>query len=338
MRLARIAPCLLWPVLCLSAPTARSAPEAAPYVDPTLGEVVARCGPGAGKKPVSAPTAERVQEVWVFKQWHLAPQVDTRDLARARALPQAANQASIYRQLDAWIRAKSLTTVLAEGCAGELTRKSDLRFNGWGIDELAKASADPGYAADVVTHVPLKLEAKHGKALRTACADDLALMKENAMALSDARGIVGFMSRIEQHRNDPARVKTYLEGVTRLYHLPAGSSPDAALARLGMELRNAIGRARAAIDRRNEIAVDAALADPASRVALVFGGLHAEGIQALLEKKGVRCAIVEPVGYPSGASGNNEAALLARLEDLVRPASHPSSRASPVTVPSAVGK
>jgi hypothetical protein len=44
-------------------------------------------------------------------------------------------------------------------------------------------------------------------------------------------------------------------------------------------------------------------------VAVVYGGMHADGVKTLLEKRGIECLIIEPTDYQ-----NNEADLLKQLE------------------------
>jgi hypothetical protein len=272
-------------------------------VDPKWAQVVGHC---------KTPARASKKEVWVFKQWHLAPSVDTHDRARAAKLPQAVNQTALYRQLEAWITAKKIDALVAEGCSGELTRASALKINGWSMPELEAASRQPKYDKEVVGSVALKLEAKHGDALRTLCGDDEASMKESLLAFSDARGILGYMTRLEENRDNPAKARNYLDGAIGLLKLPRDSTIDQVMPRLGSELKKAIERVHASLEKRNEKAVEAALSAPGNRVALVFGGLHAAGIQKALEKKGVACTVVQPSGYQ-----DDEAKLLQRLDSLL---------------------
>jgi hypothetical protein len=270
----------------------------APDLDSQFGKVSARCAASDGKP-----------RVWIFKQWHANAALDTHDRAKGKDLPQAANQAAIFRQLDRWVSAGKIGTVVAEGCAGELTRESQTRFNGWNAHELESESGKSGYADEIVSSVPLKLEARYGGRVRTLCGDTDALIRENLLAFSDARGIVGFLTRLEQHKNDPVRAKTYLDGVIELYKLPADTSLQQSVVRLNTELRKAVARIHAAIDKRNESAMRAILDSGAQQIAVVYGGMHAAGLKALLEKRGAACEVVEPAGYQ-----NDEGALLEQLD------------------------
>ena len=150
---------------------------APPSMDSRFGREVARC------QPAGAPGAlSSAKHIWILKQWHVAPGVDTRDRIKAKELPQAANQTAIYQQLDQWVKAHLLDTVIAEGCSGELTINSNIRFNGWSVQDLASVAHAPGFDQDVISHVPMKLEAKYGDQVRTICGDDEDLLQKKLAA------------------------------------------------------------------------------------------------------------------------------------------------------------
>lgn len=288
---------LIW-LLFAASPSYASQPS----LQAALGQAVAQC------KAVPAGA----QHVWIFKQWHADAGVDTHDRAKARAMPQVTNQIAIYRQLDEWIGAGALKTLVAEGCSGELTRASKLRINGWSVGELEAESKKPHYD-EIVTSIPEKLEAKYGEKLRTLCGDDDALIREQNLTSSDIRGTFGFLSRLMQFKNDPGRVRNYLDGVIELYKLPKTTTSGQAVIRLKTELRNAIGRFRAVIEKRNEQAVSVIRSSHESQVAIVFGGAHAPGLMRALESKAIGCTVVEPEGYQ-----NNEALLIEDLEQALK--------------------
>lgn len=271
-----------------------------PGLDPKLAKVTARCKPASG-----AP------RVWIFKQWHADPRIETKESGSSLELPQAANQTAIFTQLDRWISGGKLKTVVAEGCTGELTRDSQVRINGWSVGELQSKSKLPGFEG-LVTSVPMKLEARHASRIRTLCGDDDAMIKEHLRAFSDVRGTFGFLSRLTQHQGDPARARTYLEGVIELYRLPKDTTVPQALSRLRLELKQAMSRLHEALDRRNDkvIGVVGTVKEP--EVAVVYGGVHAKGLVKKLEEKGLPCSVVEPAGY-----GNDEVALLEQLDQAI---------------------
>lgn len=270
-------------------------------VDPKYGSVVTQCRSGAGKK-----------QVWIFKQWHLAPSVNTKNAAKSRPIPQEKNQTAIYRLLNQWVENHLIHEIYAEGCSGELTDASSLSFNGWTLRDLKEKATESTYA-EIVSHVPAKLEARFGDKLRTVCGDDEALIKSNNLAFSDARGALGFLTRISEYMNDSTRVKTYLEGVVELYHLPKKTTPKQAIARLKVELKSSVERIRGAIEKRNAVLVNIIRSSSEPRVAVVFGGVHIAGVVKLLESYGIGCSVVNPVGYE-----DNESKLLEQLEESLK--------------------
>jgi hypothetical protein len=267
-------------------------------LNPELGAVVSVCQ--------DSPSS--TSRIWFFKQWHLAPSVNTSDVEKSKNLPQYANQSAIYDQLNTWISSGELKTIVAEGCSSKI----EGRFNGWDLAVLKADLSSKDYDA-ILTSIPLKLEAKYGDKIHTLCGDDEALLKKNALAFSDARAELGYLGRLEQYKDDPERAKLYLDGVIELYHMPASTTIAQAIARLNMELEKSVNEAEQWIQKRNEHLVDVISAAPHdSDIAVVFGGAHASGVEALLEKKGMNCTIVEPVGYQ-----DDETQLLQKLKELL---------------------
>lgn len=296
---------LIWLVgVSLTCLTAGLAYAAAPELKPAYGKAVAR------GKTNGAP------RVWLFKQWHPAPGVDLRSSASERPIPQQTNQTAIYEQLDAWITAGSVQSVVAEGCAGEITAGFQPKFNGWDLAALKAKAKEPGYA-QLVSSVPLKLEAKHGDRVQTLCGDDDELIQKNNLAFSDARGTLGFLTRLEQYRNDEARAKTYLEGARQILKLPADAPASQVIPKLRAAIKADIARARDLIEQRNAHVVSrvqvALAGNPKHQAAIVFGGVHADGIAAGLDRIGVPFVVVEPVGYDA-----HEANLFKRLDELLK--------------------
>ena len=253
--------------------------------------------------------------VWVVKQRHAPPGLDTKSRPAAGE-PYRGNQRAVYRQLEAWVAAGQLPVVVAEGCQGSLDDRRDVRFNGWNLTDLKARSSRKDYA-DTVSSVPLMLEARFGTKVRTVCGDDEALLKETNRAFSDARGTIGFLTRLQQYREDPERLETYLQGVRELYKMPADADAATAEKRLKDELKAVVGRIEALNRQRSAKPVEliAGLKDP--QVALVYGGAHSEDIADALKAKGVDCTVLEPNGYLVEGEGSEEA-LLFRLKEAVK--------------------
>ncbi len=97
-----------------------------------------------------------------------------------------------------------------------------------------------------------------------------------------------------------------------LLKLNKNSSHDEVLKALKEDLRSVIGRIQATIEKRNARLVDTILSLKSKNIAVVYGGMHAEGTRALLEAKGLNCLLIEPVGYQ-----NDETKLLRELEEAI---------------------
>jgi hypothetical protein len=268
--------------------------------DPKLSKVIASC-----KSP-----KKDAPYVYFFKQWHLGPNVDSQK--NKGPYPQEKNLAAIYQQLDSWVEAGKLSKVIAEGCEGPLDSTSTLRINGWTVSDLEKAKANPDFSK-IATSVPLKIEAKYGTRVDTLCGDSNALVKEQLLNFSDARGDAGYLSRILQYENDPIKIKPYLNDLIQLLNLPANTLAKEAEVAIEDDLKKTIQKIRATLQKRNEHLVESILASKEKTIAVVFGGMHAEGVKALLEAKGLPCSIIEPIGYE-----NDEALLLKQLEQLLK--------------------
>lgn len=289
----------------LSALCMAAAPTAAtPTVDKKLMKVTHHCA-------VKGATSH----VWVVKQRHAPPGLDTKSSAAAGSAYRA-NQSAVYRQLESWVGRGQVPVVVAEGCQGSLDDREDIKFNGWSLADLKARSRRKDYA-DLVSSVPLKLEARFGAKVKTVCGDDESLLKETNRAFSDARGTVGFLTRIQQYRDDPERLHTYLDGVRELYKLPASAGADEAVAKLKADLKGAVDRIEALGRKRDEKPVEVVAGLGAAQIAMVYGGSHAKGIADALKAKGIDCTVLEPVGYvPDGESG--EEGLMLRLKEALK--------------------
>jgi len=253
-------------------------------------------------------------QIWIFKQWHLAPGVNTRAPQRKdlpQELPQARNQTAIFLQLDRWISEGHLDNLIAEGCEGELQENTPLVFNGWSFAELKAASTQPSFA-EIVSHIPMKLKAKYTGKILALCGDNQKLLDENNRQFSDIRGTFGFLSRILEFQNDPAKLKPYLEGAIQTFHLPQYLSALGTIQRLRKLLKNELKEVQTTIQKRNLqiLRVIQDIAKTSNKpVAVVFGGLHTAGLKKLLEKDGFSCSVVQPSGYQA-----DETELIKTLE------------------------
>ena len=130
------------------------------------------------------------KQVFIFKQWHLSSEVDTKNKIPAK-IPQRINQKNLYHELLKQIENKKIATVVAEGCEGVIDKNFKHKFNQWGYANLLEVKESSAYE-DIMTHIPLKLEVIFGDKLQTFCGDNYDLIQKQLLAFSEMRGVVGF--------------------------------------------------------------------------------------------------------------------------------------------------
>lgn len=273
---------------------------AKPSLNDSLGKQTQTCEPKSQSSK---------KHVWIFQQWHLSPSVNTQKNPEKKH-PQQENQTAIYTQIDQWVSQGLIDLVLAEGCEGEINHQFSKVFNGWSMKGLKSKSKTPQFK-EIISHVPMKLEAKYQAKLKTVCADDDSLIKKQNLALSDARGALGFLTRIDQYKNNPQKSKGYLEGVRDVYQLSSIPSPKTASQILIKKIRASIKGFKNIIHLRNKKAVEIIQTSKESEQVLVIGGIHAHGLVAQLEKLNMACTVVEPRGFR-----NDVGVLLKQLDSI----------------------
>lgn len=274
---------------------------AMPELDPTFGKISASCQKSSSPK-----------HVWLFKQWHLGPKVNTFLNQDFSKLDQERNQTAIYLQIAKWIETNQVDLVLAEGCQeNELTEKSSIAINGWNISQLKKVALDNNFS-QIVSSVPLKLEAKFASKVKTVCGDDLALIEKNGLAFSDARAAIGFLSRINQYKGEDKSLTRYLEAAREAYKLSSKTKKDAIVKHIVGKLKAAVVAIEKATNDRNQILIRKIILEKNKEQTVVYGGIHAEGIVRGLEENQINCDVVTPVGYQ-----DSETELLTTLKAAV---------------------
>ena len=251
--------------------------------------------------------------VYVLKQWHLPPSVDTKTNPPAKPLPQTKNQTQIYDQLSEWVRSGSIDTAVAEGCEGELGPKMKEAFQGWSYSDLEAHVNDKNYS-EILAHPVLKLQAKFPKDVHSICGDSLSEIKRSQLALSDARADVGYFARLSENLDQPAKLKPYLDGAIEAYHLPEKTTGVEALKEVARDLKKSLDLFQDSTHERDLSFVRKInTADSKKPAVLVVGGLHAEDLKEILEKKKMNCVIFEPLAYQ-----NDEEALSRKLKEALK--------------------
>ncbi len=248
-----------------------------------------------GRVTSSCVAPKTAKKVYVFKQWHLSPTIDTSSLT-PQSLPQERNQTAIYSQISFWIEKGILNTVFSEGCEGEINEKFQTKFNGWDYNMLKPNAEIEGYR-HILTLIPLKLEAKYGDKLLTLCADSNDLIRKSELEFSNIRGLQGFSTRLKEYASDPDKLQSYLDEVNKLLKLPDDTSSEIAQNAIRDEIRSSIGKIKELISSRDDVILKNILKTPSQNSVLVIGGAHAEDLKYKLEKNNIGCDIIEPVGY-----------------------------------------
>jgi hypothetical protein len=245
------------------------------------------------------PGSERSPTVYVVKQWHLAPTVNTKTNPPAKPLPQTANQTEIYNQLSEWVKNGTIDTAIAEGCEGEVGPSLKDAFQGWSYSDLQAHVTDKNYP-ELLAHPVLKLQAKYPKQAKSFCGDNVTEIKKAQLAMSDARADVGYAARLEEYENNPAKLKPYLEGVISVYQLKSTTTEKEAELAVSADLKKSMETFQATLHTRDlSFAQKIETVNSPKPTALVIGGLHTQDLKAVFESKKMNCVIFEPVSYNS---------------------------------------
>jgi hypothetical protein len=256
--------------------------------------------------------------VFVIKQWHLTPGANTHTGPKV-VLPQAENQKQIYQQLGDWESHHEASAILAEGCEGEVNAEMKEVFQGWSFHDLeSEYKMHPKDFSGVLAHPVVMTKVSHPEA-RVFCGDNLSEIKKSQLALSDARADVGYLTRLNEKKDQPELLKPYLNDVIDLYHLKKDATIADAQKALVSDLKATLTIFQSSTHLRDQSFVNEALKLSQAKesaqkpVVIVIGGLHASDLKADLEAKQLNCTVFEPLAYH-----NDEEALAARLKELTQ--------------------
>lgn len=244
----------------------------------------------ATKKPKSAGI------VTIIKQWHTSPSTSTLDIEASRKMPQSVNQRDIYLSLDKLINKDIHITLLAEGCESGTEVNEDFpeTFNGWNYQNL-RASMDSENYEFILTMLPLKIKAKHPDHAFVLCADSDELLKKNQLAISDAKGFIGFYARLKQSELiDEKKFSLYhkaleeSQGITIPYPIQYAKEKTI----------QALDNFKKYIGMRNDIFVQTIKNNINQNPIIIIGGLHVTDLVEKLNKANIQNHVLTPEGYP----------------------------------------
>jgi len=285
---------LIWLMsLLLCFATAKPAKSKAPKPAKAPGPVVQMTKVSSCKVPEGENPNPK--KVLVIKQWHLAPTTVTKGFKEKYA--QEKNQTDIYKKLSAAVKSNRLDMVAAEGCEGEINNEFTTAFNGWKLDELKKQAQTKNYER-ILSHVPLKLEARWGDKLLTVCGDDEKLIQEGNLRLSNLRGWMGFWSRLTGDiKPSEERLALYAETAADLLKVPKNTPVPELKAKIRERSLEELDLFLQSLHKRNDSFVKTLSEREFKTAAVVIGGLHADDLRLKLEAAGLPCEVYEPAGY-----------------------------------------
>lgn len=247
----------------------------------------------------------QAQTIYLLKQWHLPPKVETSDIELAKKLSQYQNQKDLFEKIQTLIAAKKIQSVLSEGCERvDIDEKFKTKFNGWDYEKLEKLTTSKIYP-DILTLLPLKVEALYKEKIRTLCVDDLDLIHQSDLALSDIRAYVGYSTRLSEFKKegDQANYDRYATSI--LTDDEKKKNVDA-LQIVRKKASEAILLFQSINAQREQKLVKNILdlkMEKNQAAALVIGGIHVESLEVELSKHKMAVEIYTPKGYVENDKG-----------------------------------
>lgn len=237
---------------------------------------------------------KKPQKVTIIKQWHLSARTMTQDIEGSIKLPQFENQSEIYQFLRRRVENKDKLFLLVEGCEDRrIDDQFQTAYNGWTFKTLKEASKGNSFDK-ILTFLPLKLKARFPEEVTAECADNEKLMQENNLAISEARGYIGFYLRLLQNQNSPKKFSFYKKALEetekKLIENPLEHARSGTI--------SSIERFQSLIKKRNDLFLTQIKKHLKENPIMIVGGLHAKDLIQRLEEDGIQTEIITPNGYP----------------------------------------
>lgn len=227
--------------------------------------------------------------VAILPQWHLSAGVNTSDIKVGRELPQYRNQTAIFLIMKEWIEGKKIDALLAEGCEGEINEDFPISFNSWNYKKLSKIRREENYN-DVLTHLPLKLEALYREGIATHCADKTSLIKDHQLVQSDLRAYAGFYTRfMETKGKDSKRFNTFRKALEAEQGKPISNPVEFTRDKISKLLKKEKGF----LEKRNIAFVEKIQTLKENKLAVIIGARHVGDLKSRLERLGHKVIVPE---------------------------------------------
>lgn len=247
---------------------------------------------------VSCSHLSKNGKVILIKQWPLSPRVNTLNIEVSAKSAEYANQRSIYDQLLKTAETSNGITLIVEGCdAGtEINESYQGTYNGWNISNLS-VMKDQAHYADIITMLPMKLKVKIPNKIRAFCGDDEDLKQSSQLALSEARGYMGFFYRMDSTKNDPAKFIVYKKALEETEKKPV----EDPLQYVEQKAVDNVKTYWKGVQKRNEILTKTAKKYLDENPIIVVSGLHAKDLEKQLKDEGIPAEVLTPEGYPQAS-------------------------------------
>lgn len=245
------------------------------------------------------------QTIHIFKQWHLPAKVETTDIELSKKLAQYQNQKDLFEKLNSLILDNKVQALLSEGCEKiEIDEKFKTKFNGWSYELLVGQTQNKNYV-DIMTLLPLKVEALHKEKIKTLCVDDLELIHESELLLSDLRAYVGYSTRLEEFKKNSDDL-SYNRYANSLLSEEEKAKKDDPLEVARKKALDTIAKFELVNHKREQKIVKniLELKLPSKSIAiLVIGGVHAQALSSTLKNKKINVETYTPAGYVENDTG-----------------------------------
>ena len=176
------------------------------------------------------------------------------------------------------------------GCEQEIDESFKASFNGWNYNSLSKMTSRKEYS-DIMTLIPLKLEAKHKSNVRTLCGDKHSLVKEHQLLFSDLKAYAGYYSRFNQHKKNKKPFSLYLKALEETI----GKKVNNPIQFCKEKVKDLLKRESRLISKRNDSIIKTITSTKAKVVAVVIGNRHLDDLKVKLKKSGHKVQTIDLV-------------------------------------------
>lgn len=263
----------------------------------------------------SLSTQSFAATIYLLKQWHLLPKVQTQDIELSKKLAQYTSQKDVYLKVMDLIKNNKVKYLLAEGCENdEINQNFKLSFNSWSYLSLKKLAKQSSYD-DIMTHIPLKVEVLQDKNVKTLCVDNLKLIEMHQLALSDVRAYVGFFIRLKEfkEKKDEKNFEKYVSSLLSSEELKSVKDPLEYAKEKSFESLEKLQKINTEREKTIFENIKGIKTEKDENVALVVGGLHVSSLEKMIQAMGSHVEVFTPVGYVE-----SDADLIGKLKEYLK--------------------